>query len=385
MAPRRLLARRLRDGQLLAVDAVLAGALVLTCGYAASEDPLGAGVREPLWLSVVVGVLIGGPVAVRRRRPLAVLGVVLGTSAVALLSGMIPDFAGMAPFTAVACALYTVGVALPGRPSISALAACLAWAAAVLGGIVATGLGAATAAADIGFAGSVLVVSWLLGRVARERRAYAAQVAEQLTHRAVTDERLRIAREMHDVVAHTLSLITVKAAVGNHVAEADPGEARAALRVIEATSRSALVEIRRALGILRAETAYAPAPGLGDLAALAAQAATGGVDVDLTVAGAGDVPEGVGLSVFRIVQESLTNVVKHAAPARCRATVAVEPGEVRIEVVDDGRRAGPPAADGHGLIGIRERVGMYGGDFAAGPSPGGGFRVTARLPYASPA
>lgn len=193
-----------------------------------------------------------------------------------------------------------------------------------------------------------------------------------------------MARELHDVVAHTLSLIVVKAAVANHVAEANPHEAGAALRVIEETGRKALTEVRRVLGALREDTPYAPAPGLDELPVLARQAAIGGVDVRLDVRQeepAGAVPESVGLAVYRIVQEAVTNVVKHAAPAACRATVTVTPGEIRVEVTDDGRRPVLTGGEGHGLIGMRERVTLHGGEFSAGPRPGGGFAVTASLPY----
>jgi signal transduction histidine kinase len=145
--------------------------------------------------------------------------------------------------------------------------------------------------------------------------------------------------------------------------------------------------MRRALGVLREDAAYAPAPGLAVLGALAERARAGGVDVELDVrwdvpAGA-NLPDAVALTVYRIVQESLTNAVKHAAPARCQATVTVDQRQVRIAVTDDGCRAGAPAGGGHGLIGMRERVTMYGGDLTAGPRPDGGFAVTVRLPYES--
>jgi signal transduction histidine kinase len=266
------------------------------------------------------------------------------------------------------------------RRSVATLAGCLTATAATL--VAVGGTGAVT---DISFFCLVVAGAWLLGRLVRERRAYAAQAAEQLTQRAVTDERLRIAREMHDIVAHSMSLIAVKAAVGNHVAEASPAQAREALQVIETTSRGALVEMRRALGVLRQDAEYAPAPGLAELPALAERAAAGGVDVELAVEGRAELSEAVGLSVFRIVQEALTNVVKHAAPARCRVTVTVNSAEVIIEVTNEGLPGQPPAAAGHGLIGIRERIAMYAGEFAAGPRPEGGFRVKARLPYGSAA
>ncbi|MEK8107896.1 ATP-binding protein [Micromonospora sp. M12] len=175
----------------------------------------------------------------------------------------------------------------------------------------------------------------------------------------------------------------MKAAVANHVAEADPREAGAALRVIEETGRTALADVRRVLGVLR-EGTRTPTPGLEELPVLAEQAAIGGVDVRLDVRReepASAVPESVGLAVYRIVQEAVTNVVKHAAPAACRATVTVTPDEVRVEVTDDGRRPVRAGGEGHGLIGMRERVALHGGTFRAGPCSDGGFAVAASLPY----
>jgi signal transduction histidine kinase len=198
----------------------------------------------------------------------------------------------------------------------------------------------------------------------------------------VAEERLRIARELHDIVAHSMGLIAVKAGIGNHVAEARPAEAREALRVIEATSRSSLTEMRHLLGVLRSEVdspALAPAPDPAGIPALVERARTAGVTVSLILDGTDDLAEGLGLSVYRIVQEALTNVVRHAAPTRCAITVAVAEETVRVEVTNDGPRVarGP---GGHGLIGMRERVAVYGGTFEAGPRPEGGWRVVAVLP-----
>jgi signal transduction histidine kinase len=209
----------------------------------------------------------------------------------------------------------------------------------------------------------------------------AAAERENHAREAVSAERLRIAREMHDVVAHSMSLIAVKAAVGNHVALEQPAEAREALRVIEDTSRETLAELRRMLGVLRDGTgvpALAPAPTLDDLRTLAERAEQAGPSVDLAVEGLDELPGGVGQSVYRIVQEALTNVVKHAGATTCRIRVTGGEGEVSIEVRDDGR--GGSATPGHGLIGMRERVAVYGGDFSAEPAEAG-FRVFARLPY----
>jgi signal transduction histidine kinase len=190
-----------------------------------------------------------------------------------------------------------------------------------------------------------------------------------------------------------MSVIAVQSGVGAHVADTQPKEAAKALVAIEATSRTALEELRRLLGVLRQENepqgALAPVPGLGDLDGLLAEAGKAGLAVRLQVHGTRPpLPAGVDLSAYRIVQEALTNVVKHAGPAHAQVVVGYRDQEIRVEVTDDGRRAVTSvgdgrAASGHGLIGMRERVAAFGGDLEVGPRPGGGFRVAARLPIAA--
>jgi signal transduction histidine kinase len=232
----------------------------------------------------------------------------------------------------------------------------------------------------LAFVGLVVIASWVVGRWAEARRSYAVQSALQTAQGAVNDERLRIARELHDIVAHSMSLIAVKAGIANHIADQRPEEARDALRVIEATSRDTLNEMRQMLGVLRSETAdLAPAPGLSGLSELAERARHAGVSVTMT-APSTTLPSGLEMSVYRIVQEALTNVVKHAGPVSCTVDVTASEKEVRISVVDAGPGGTP--GSGHGLIGMRERVMMYGGTFAAGPAPAGGFAVSASIPYA---
>ncbi len=192
---------------------------------------------------------------------------------------------------------------------------------------------------------------------------------------------------MHDVVAHSLSLIAVKAGVAHHVAEQRPAEARAALGVVETTAREALGEMRMILGVLRSgdtEAELTPSPGLAGLGELAERASLGGVHVELSVDVPGGLPAGVALTVYRVVQEALTNAVKHAAPARCTVAVTTDADGVRVEVLDDGTRTTVPSSrEGHGLRGMRERVGLHGGTLEAGPRPEGGFRVAASVPVFS--
>lgn len=377
-----LLTRRLRPAELATVDGVLAAAVGGLLGpYAALESPLRGGVHEPLWASVLVGMALGLPLAVRRRWPVTVAVVISCVAAAALISGVIPSYAAAAPGLAIGLAVYPMAVSTPTRRSVLCGGGCLALVSVALG-LTESDLWSRTGA--VGYAAVMVAPAWVIGWLVRERRALAARQGEHLVRQAAAEERLRVARELHDVVAHTLSLIVVKAAVANHVAEANPRETGAALRVIEETGRTALTDIRRVLGTLREDTPYAPAPGLDELPVLARQAAIGGVDVRLDVRredSAGAVPESVGLSVYRIVQEAVTNVVKHAAPAACRATVTVTSREVRVEVTDDGRRPALAGGEGHGLIGMRERVTLHGGEFSAGPRADGGFAVTASLPY----
>jgi signal transduction histidine kinase len=203
----------------------------------------------------------------------------------------------------------------------------------------------------------------------------------------VSEERLRIARELHDVVAHAMSVVTVQSGVAAHVIDTQPDEAKRMLENIRVTSHEALDEMRRLLGVLRGTADLAPTPSLRDVEELAASLRSSGVPVSVTITGdRREIPGGVDLTAFRIVQEALTNVLKHAGPdARATVTVEYAPGVVVVEVVDDGRGAAaiPTGEPGHGLLGMRERVAVFGGDLVAGPRPGGGFGVRATLQYAA--
>ncbi|MEL5954795.1 sensor histidine kinase [Streptomyces sp. CLV115] len=384
----------------------LAVALSLTAVYAGFVR-MGPGDGQahyagPLWTGYLIAAAVGLPVAVRRRRPLLVLAVVVAALAAASLLDIVRE-----PYAAAGFAAYLVGLAEPARRSVPALAVALT----VAGGAVYLGEAVVTPAEDpwgaVGVAGLVVLViggSWGAGSTMRGRRAAALRHERRRSERAVEEERLRIARELHDIVSHNLSLIAVKAGVAGHVADADPQEAKDALKIIEETSRSALAEMRRTLGVLRGQGAsfgadapagrgaspgpdapLGPVPDLGSLDELGVEAGRAGTDIRFAVHGTQGLAEGVRLTVHRIVQESVTNVVRHASPTRCRVTVAADAREIRIDVVDEGppagrSRPGSELPGGHGLLGMRERAMMYGGSFEAGPRPEGGFAVSARLP-----
>jgi signal transduction histidine kinase len=226
-----------------------------------------------------------------------------------------------------------------------------------------------------------MVVTWMTGNSVRVRRGHAELLRVQATAQAVAAERLRIARELHDMVAHSIGIIAIQAGVGGRVIDTQPAEARNALNAIEATSRDTLSGLRRMLTALRKDdpAPLGPAPGLDDLARLAEATLDAGVEVDLRTTGERrPLPPDVDLSAYRIVQEAVTNVVRHAGTGHCRVTIDYRDGELAIEVEDDGR--GGVVGAGYGIVGMRERVGLLRGEFAAGPRPGGGFRVAARIP-----
>jgi len=240
------------------------------------------------------------------------------------------------------------------------------------------------------FFGLLLGVPWSVGRVIRRRRLRELQLEREKAdaEAAIVEERARIARELHDVVAHAISVIVLQARGGRKLLDAEPAEARQALDAIERTASQALGEMRRLLGLLREsdeELARAPQPTLAVLDDLVARVRAAGLPVEVAVVGTpAELPPGVDLSAYRIVQEALTNALKHAGPATARVTVRYGDGELDLEVSDDGAGgAGNGDGGGQGLTGIRERVAVFGGDVEAGLKPEGGYAVRARLPYSS--
>jgi signal transduction histidine kinase len=322
------------------------------------------------------------PLAVRRWWPVPVLGVVLAAGGAGLLVGIRPE-----PVVyAAAYALYPVALR-SARAGAWALAASVV--AVVGSGLVDAAVAglpvhpfhdphsesfSATPGSAVAFCVVVLGGSWALARVLAARRRHAAQLARSHTARKVAEERLRIARDVHDVVGHNLSLIATKAAVANHL-----GTGRAdALQTIEEVSRTALADVRLVLDGVRDDDP----PSMTNLDRLVEQTRAAGVEVTVERADLSAVPAGVLTSAYRIVQEALTNVRRHAPASRCRVSVAVVDGALAVTVVDDGagsspRPAGPP---GHGLLGMRERVALHGGTLSAGPVDEGGFAVRATLP-----
>jgi signal transduction histidine kinase len=236
------------------------------------------------------------------------------------------------------------------------------------------------------------VIAWLIGQSIRQNRLHAETVNAQAEAAAVTAERLRIARELHDMVAHSIGVIAIQAGAGRRVIDTQPAEARNALAAIEATSRDALAGLRRTLGAPRAASRgpgpapapLDPAPGLAGIGRLAATALDAGVRVDVQWRGERrPLPADIDESAFRIIQEAVTNVVRHAGTGHCQVIIDQQGDEVAIEVVDDGRGAGD--GTGYGITGMRERARLLHGQLTAGPRPEGGFRVAARLPLPVPA
>jgi signal transduction histidine kinase len=420
------LTMRIRRAHWVALDWVLAAASALIIfttlyhGAALARLPV-TGWHARDWLPPLLALCLSIPVAIRRREPVLALAVILAACAwVLVLRGELTR----GPILPLALVLYLVAATRSRRAALAALAASLALLT-VQGVILSlTGRGAGNAVG----AGLMLIICWMIGYSVGQRRSYAARLQRQAMDNAITTERLRIARELHDVVAHSMTVVAVQAGFGEYVFDRQPGEARAALAAIQTVTSEALADMQRMLGALRqagggmagdaapgpagppiqapGTAPLAPAPGLADLDRLVAGTAGAGVRVEVLRTGpARAIPAGIDLAAFRIVQEALTNVVKHSGADRCLVRIASGPGDLSVEITDPGQPAGAPARamalasapvhggagaaggtragpapGGHGIAGMRERVGLYGGEFAAGPLPGRGFRVAARFP-----
>ena len=292
------------------------------------------------------------------------------------------DAEGVAPFLLL-LGVFVVGAYRPAREVAAAGIAMGVLLLALLVGDV-PDFGGVEFAVTAGAFGIVMLIGWTMQS---RRRRIEAFDRERLAaeRRAASDERLRIAQEMHDVVAHSLGLIAVQAGVGMHVIDSDPAEAKRSLESISQASRSSLAEIRRLLGVIRTADgapSYTPAPGLVDLPRLATDVTAAGLAVDVQIEGGMDgVPPGVGLAAYRIVQEALTNSIRHASASHSVVRIDNGAGELLVEITDDGDGPKGTTGGGNGLVGMRERVAVYGGSLDAGAGPDGGFRVVARLPY----
>jgi signal transduction histidine kinase len=368
----------------------------------AASFPMAFFASMPVPSGVPVGILAVGyalvllhtlPLAARRRFPGTVLALCVATG-LAFATLFMPPFL-LGP--AILVAVYSVAAYGDRKVSLAGLAVAEIGLAAVW--LTPAMLERSTFLLFMG----VIAVAWVLGHFVGDRQVYAAQLEErtaeleqareELARQAVTEERLRLARELHDVVAHAMSVIAVQSGVGAHVAASRPEEVGKALAAIEATSRGALEELRRLLGVLRQDSepqaSLTPVPGLANLDSLLAEVGKAGLAVRVRVEGTPlPLPAGVDLSAYRIVQEALTNVVKHAGPAHAQVTIGYRDQDVTVEVTDDGGGAVASATHGrvgtgHGLIGMRERVAAFNGHLEVGPCPGGGFRVAARLPLAA--
>ena len=402
---------------------------VLFRGIGVSEFPLNSwGAHD--WGPPLLAVGLCVPVAVRRRAPLRAFIAILALNCVTItIGGEITRGA----FLPLAFVLYLVAATSRRNVAMLGLAASLAVLAAQGFVLHLSGLGSGNAV----LASLVMIICWTAGYAVQQRRAYAAHLRDQAASTAVTAERLRIARELHDVVAHSMTVVAVQAGFGEYVFDSQPGEARAALGAIQTVSREALGDMQRLLGVLRhaaeqdgdardasqagsrgldgggyeaaakpgrargightAGTAgtsapLAPAPGLADLDRLVARTAGAGVQVAVERTGrVRGIPAGIDLSAYRIVQEALTNVVKHSGAGRCRVVIGYGASDLFVQITDPGpgdRGTGgsltaTPPRSGHGITGMRERVSLCGGEFSAAPLPGQGFKVAARLPLAS--
>jgi signal transduction histidine kinase len=372
-----------REVAILAVVAVVQ--LGMTTG--ASHSPWQQD-AAPLWPWGYL--LLGAAVAVlplRHRHPRAALAAVFALT----LGYWVTDLPHGPVFIALIVAFARVVADGHRRTAI---------AVAVLGFLLFPWLGYVLGVDDPPTQASLLgLFAWLVAlisitealRFRRDRARERERSQAEARARQVGEERLRIAREVHDAVAHAMSLITIQAGVALHRGEALPKETREALTVIRSTSREALVELRGILGVLRdmdGEAPRAPTPGLSRLDDLRTWAGAAGLDLRLT---AHDLPPGglpgtVDVAAYRILQEALTNAVRHAGPCRVTADVRVADGELVVEVLDDGRGAGagPTVGSGNGIVGMQERAAAVGGSLTAGPRAGGGFAVRARLPLPAP-
>jgi signal transduction histidine kinase len=344
---------------------------------------VGSGLADPILVALAL-LALAMPVPLLRRRPLA--GMLVCLAGFAVLLFVIGDRSA-APLSVIQIiGLVVVNVAVgvvAARRSreVSIVTAAIALLAEVL-------LSAAVPIAQIQDSAIVLILAivtaWVIGNSVRQRRLHNEAQRTRFAVEAVQAERLRIAREVHDVVAHSIGVIAIQAGMGRRVIDTQPAEARNALGVIEDTSRDTLATLRRLLGGLRQEAVAAAddGPGLADLDRLLARSRDAGITVVVDRRGEPEpLPPDIDLTVYRVIQEAITNVTRHSGAQRCEVLVEQLPGAVTIEITDDGR--GGEVAPGYGIAGMRERVGLLHGSLRAGPRAEGGFQVVATIPVPS--
>jgi signal transduction histidine kinase len=348
------------------------------------------GPKGPLWFDVLAVPFFTLPLLARRRYPLGALfaiGIAVGSSS------FIDDRLVAGPFVSLLVGL-AVCVLFGMRPVRAQSVAGLVFLIGV-SGIVELNR-PDSKVGDFVWDVIVFTIAWIIGFAvggkhreageARERAAQAEREREERARRAVADERARIARELHDVVGHSVSVMTVQASAVRRLLEPDQEKVGEALQVVEQTGREALAEMRRMVGVLRhpeEAPALAPQPSLEQLDRLVDQTREAGLPVELRIEGEPvELPTGVDLTAYRFVQEGLTNALKHARAQRAEVLIRYSDGHVELTVSDDGRGDGGGDGGGHGLVGMRERVSVYGGEVEAGPRPEGGYHLRARLPLA---
>ena len=386
---------RVRDPHPLAIDVMMVLCLV-GIGIATEFGPKRPGFETGNGFSLAISALAPWALLWRRSHPAAVMAVSWG----AMAAYAVPTFQGAGPFLCLLTALFSVAAyGTPRAARLGLASVLLVQPLIVLDPRDRPG----TSLGDTVVGVLVLIAVWVWGDSRRVRREQVEMIEERALRAelerdeqarvAVREERARIAREMHDIVAHSVSVMVVQAGAARRLVERDPAAAAEAAGLVEATGRDALREMRRAVGVLRANgdggeagdappAALEPQPALSDVPALIDGYRDAGLDVRLRTDGdPRRLASGVELAAYRIIQEALTNTIKHAGPARAEVRLAYEPGTLTVVVADDGRGAGfEQGPGGHGLAGMRERVAVCDGDFDAGPRPGGGFRVRARLP-----
>jgi signal transduction histidine kinase len=346
----------------------------------------GAAPGDSYWWSLLaVAVSVAVTAYLVRRRPWWVLAFLLCCCVAETATpqswqiGLFPPLLRLLLPLLVSITICVIAATRPPRTSIAATV--------VAAGVVAGCVAALTRPASLPaltFAVTILI-GWLIGNSIRQNHVHAEELRDRAEAQAATAERLRIARELHDMVAHSIGIIAIQAGAGGRVIDTQPAEARNALAAIETTSRETLAGLRRMLGALRqAEAGVAapldPALGLAEVGKLAATTADAGVLVEVQWHGQQrPLPADIDTSAFRIIQEAVTNVVRHAGAGHCRVSIDHQDDELSIEVVDDGR-GDAVMGGGYGIAGMRERVALLHGQFTAEPRPDGGFRVAARLP-----